>query len=68
MSEKLLITMPDDLAKELRETIPKGEVSAFVVVQVKRGLEEKSLRSMDDAVAHIVNNDRNLLDRLGNVQ
>ncbi|EGD54934.1 hypothetical protein [Gordonia neofelifaecis] len=67
MTQRILVTMPDDTAERLRAAIPKGEVSGFVVAQVERGLRERELRSMDDAVADIVDNDKALLDRLGNV-
>ncbi|GAA3948672.1 hypothetical protein [Gordonia caeni] len=68
VTARFLVTMPDDVAAELRATIPKGQMSQFVTEQVQRGLRERSLRSMDDAVADIVGNDKALLDRLGNVK
>ncbi|MGB6245032.1 hypothetical protein [Gordonia sp. (in: high G+C Gram-positive bacteria)] len=68
MTTRILITMPDEIADELRSAVPKGQVSQFVTEQVQRGLREQRLHSMDDAVNDIVSNDKALLDRLGNVQ
>ena len=67
MVARVLVTLPDDVATELRETIPKGQISKFVTEQVQRGLQEHGLRSMDEAIADIVTHDKALLDRLGNV-
>ncbi|MFJ2621549.1 hypothetical protein [Glutamicibacter sp. NPDC087344] len=64
---KLLISFPDDVAQRLRDEIPKGELSNFVAKQVESALDAQKLRSLDDAIAHIKQNDKSLLDRLGNV-
>ena len=64
---KLRISFPDDVAKRLREEIPKGELSNFVAKHVECALDAQKLRSLDDAIAHIKQNDKPLLDRLGNV-
>ncbi|MGP5264749.1 MULTISPECIES: hypothetical protein [Glutamicibacter] len=64
---KLLISFPDDVAKRLRSEIPKGDLSNFVSKQVESALDAQKLRSLDDAIANIKQNDKPLLDRLGNV-
>ncbi|MDV8002795.1 hypothetical protein [Rhodococcus sp. IEGM 1408] len=64
---KRLISIPDDVDRRLGEAVPSGQISGFVTEQIKRGLDEQSLRSMDDAIAHIARNSKPLLDRLGNV-
>lgn len=64
---KRLISIPDDLDRRLGDSIPSGQISAFVAEQISRGLDEQGLRSMDDAIAYISKNSKSLLDRLGNV-
>ncbi|MGP5015583.1 hypothetical protein ACTXJX_17470 [Glutamicibacter ardleyensis] len=64
---KLLISFSDDVADRLRSEIPKGELSNFVSKQVENALDTQKLRSLDEAIAHIKQNDKSLLDRLGNV-
>lgn len=64
---KLLISFPDELAQRLRDEIPKGELSDFVSKQVENALDAQKLRSLDDAIAHIKQHDKPLLDRLGNI-
>lgn len=69
MTARILVTMPDTVAAELRDVVPEGQLSQFVTEQVQRGLRELSqLRPMDDAVAEIVGTDKALLDRLGDMQ
>lgn len=62
------MNLPDEVAEELRRTIPEAQRSEFVTDQIKRGLAEQKLRPLDEAIAHITEHDKPLLDRLGNVQ
>lgn len=64
---KILINVDDDLDARLKATIPKGQVNEFVREQIRRGLDEANLHSLDEAIAHIATHDKPLLDRLGDV-
>lgn len=62
------IEIPDELATRLRGAVPAGAIDSFVTAQIERGLDEAHLRSMDDAVTHVVAHEKPVLDRLGDVQ
>lgn len=68
MTEQLSINLPDDVAADLRRAVPESQRDEFVAEQIKRGLAEQNLRPLDDAIAHIAQHDKPLLDRLGNVR